>query len=231
LQQVSFAVARLREASGDSSRTRLELLLLAAAVAVACLSGLPASRGGVAGWERSVFRAFNDLPGVLYRPVWVVMQFGSFWAIVAVGAVAVAFRRFRLAVGLAIAGVSVYLLAELMKMIVDRPRPAELLTGVHLRGAPATGNGFPSGHASVACALAVIAWLWFGPRLRWTFIAAAVVVCFARVYVGAHLPLDVVGGAGLGIASGALVGLVLEVQHHGRLHRLDLHRRRTSATG
>jgi undecaprenyl-diphosphatase len=171
----------------------------------------------------------NDLPGFLYRPVWVVMQFGSFWAIVAVGAVALAFRRFRLAVGSAIAGVSVYLLAELMKAIVDRARPAELLTGVHLRGTPATGNGFPSGHASVACALAVIAWLWFGPRLRWTFIAAAVVVCFARVYVGAHLPLDVVGGAGLGVASGAIVGLVLDMQHHGRQHRID--RRRASAAG
>jgi membrane-associated phospholipid phosphatase len=65
----------------------------------------------------------------------------------------------------------------------------------------------------------MIAWLWFGPRLRWTFIGAAVVVCFARVYVGAHLPLDVIGGAALGIASAALVGVILRVRNHGRLHR------------
>src|SRR5947209_2923724 len=141
-------------------------------------------------------------------------------SIVAVGVVALAFRRFRLAIGLAIAGVSVYLLAELLKAIVDRPRPAALLTHVHIRGGVPTGNGFPSGHASVASALAVIAWLWFGPRLRWIFIAAAVVVCFARIYVGAHLPLDVIGGAGLGLASGALVGLTLKMRHHGRQQRL-----------
>jgi undecaprenyl-diphosphatase len=212
-------VAPPDSAAAQRSLFRAELALLVAGLVVLLVSALAASGGDVAAWERSVFRAINDLPEFLYPPVWVVMQFGSFWAIVAVGAVALAFRRFRLAIGLAIAGVSVYLLAELLKAIVDRPRPAALLTDVHIRGAAPTGNGFPSGHASVACALAVIAWLWFGPRLRWIFIAAAVVVCFARLYVGAHLPLDVIGGAALGIASAALVGLMLKVRHHGQLHR------------
>jgi len=206
-------------AAAERSLLRAEVGLLLSGLVVLLITALAAGGGDVAAWERTVFRAINNLPDFLYPPVWVVMQFGSFWAIVAVGAVALAFRRFRLAVGLAIAGVSVYLLAEVLKAIVDRPRPAALLSDVHIRGAAPTGNGFPSGHASVACALAMIAWLWFGPRLRWTFIAAAVVVCFARIYVGAHLPLDVIGGAALGVASGALVGLVLKVRHHGHLHR------------
>lgn len=205
---------------------RAEMRLLLAGVAVIVVTALAASGGDVAPWERSVFRAINDLPDFLYPPVWVVMQFGSFWAILVLGAGALAFRRFRLATGLAIAGVSVYLLAAELKVIVERARPAALLRDVHIRGVVPTGNGFPSGHASVACALAVIAWLWFGPRLRWTFIAAAVVVCFARVYVGAHLPLDVIGGAGLGVASGALVGLLLKVRHHGHADRM-----RGSVTG
>jgi undecaprenyl-diphosphatase len=34
------------------------------------------------------------------------------------------------------------------------------------------------------------------------------VVCLARVYVGAHLPLDVVGGIGLGLAVGGAVRLL-----------------------
>ena len=118
-----------------------------------------------------------------------------------------------------------------MKAIVDRQRPAQLLAAVHIRGAPATGNGYPSGHAAVAFALATIAWLWFGPRARWAFLAAAVVVCFGRMYVGAHLPLDVVGGAGLGVASGALVGLLLRVRHHGHQQRLYVSRRRSTAPG
>jgi undecaprenyl-diphosphatase len=225
------AVAQPDSAAAQRSLFRAELALLLAGLAVLAVTALAASGGDVAAWERSVFRAINDLPEFLYPPVWVVMQFGSFWAIVVVGAVALAFRRFRLAVGLAIAGVSVYLLAEVLKAIVDRPRPAALLVDVHIRGAVPTGNGFPSGHASVSCALAMIAWLWFGPRLRWTFLAAAVVVCLARIYVGAHLPLDVIGGAGLGVASGALVGLVLKVRHHGQQHRVTLRSRRSSTTG
>ena len=185
------------------------------------LSGLWASASRLPGWERSVFRAVNDLPGFVYRPVWVVMQLGNSLAIAGAAVVALVFRRFRLALGLGIAGASVYALAEVFKALVDRGRPAALLAGVHLRGAPATGNGYPSGHAAVAFALASIAWLWFGPRVRWLFLAAAVVVCFSRVYVGAHFPLDVVGGAALGVASGAIVGLVLRMQHHGRRHRLQ----------
>ena len=37
----------------------------------------------------------------------------------------------------------------------------------------------------------------------------AVAVCLARVYVGAHLPLDIVGGAALGLAVGGAVRLML----------------------
>jgi membrane-associated phospholipid phosphatase len=75
--------------------------------------------------------------------------------------------------------------------VVD-PEPAPLLD---VPDDPA----FPSGHASTsfACA-AMLAWLTPLPRVP--LFALAVLVASSRVWVGAHYPLDIVGGAALGLA-------------------------------
>ena len=79
---------------------------------------------------------------------------------------------------------------------VERPssRYAEPQPLVH---APLDGS-FPSGHASTSFAAATM--LTFA-RPRWApaFFLLALAIGFSRVYVGVHYPLDVVGGAVLGI--------------------------------
>jgi undecaprenyl-diphosphatase len=137
------------------------------------------------------------------------MQAGNVLAVGVAAAVVAATRRFWLAANLAITGIGVWLLARWIKDLVGRERPAELLPGVHVRGGADSGLGFVSGHAAVAVAIATLIAPYLGRRARWVAFAVAALVCVSRLYVGAHLPLDVVGGAALGWAAGSLVHLLL----------------------
>jgi undecaprenyl-diphosphatase len=57
---------------------------------------------------------------------------------------------------------------------------------------------FPSGHAATSFAAATILSFAF-PRLAVPFVVLALAVGFSRVYVGVHYPLDIVGGAAVGV--------------------------------
>lgn len=160
--------------------------------------------------EEACFRHINRLPDALHVPVWLVMQAGSLGAVgVAVAAAAAGGRR-RLAAGLGASGFSMWLLAKGVKRVAGRGRPEHHLEGVTVRGRRQTGLGFPSGHAAVSMAMATVA---AAGRPAWQTAglgATAAVVGLGRVYVGAHLPLDVVGGAAMGLAAGAVTLLALD---------------------
>ena len=162
-------------------------------------------------WETAVFRVVNDLPlpGFTYPAVWLAMQLGVIGAVPVVVVLALGFRRWRLAFDAAVAAGSIYLLAKVIKEFVQRGRPQTLLDNVQILGEPARGLGFVSGHSAVAVALATVASPYLPRRSRRIAWGLAITVCLARMYVGAHLPLDVVGGAALGWMAGALVHLVL----------------------
>ena len=67
-----------------------------------------------------------------------------------------------------------------------------------------TDPSFPSGHATTSFAAATV--LSFAlPRLAPLWIILACGIAFSRVYVGVHYPLDIVGGAILGIAIALLM--------------------------
>ena len=177
--------------------------------AILALSAAIAGTERLSTFERDLFRLVNHLPSALDIPLIAVMQAGTIAAVPACAAVALATRRPRLARDLAIAGTAAWLLARVVKDIVSRARPDALLSDVILRHATPTGLGFPSGHAAVAAALATAAGPFLPRRARHATWLVVALVAVGRVYVGSHLPDDVLGGAALGWIVGAALHLVV----------------------
>ncbi len=184
----------------------LRVILGAALLAGCCLI---AASESVSTFELGIFTAVNALPSWLYGLMWLLMQLGSLAAVFVVAALAVLGRRFRMAAELLAGGLAAYVAALGLKDLIGRGRPGQMLSDVIYHGDPAQGLGFPSGHAAVSAALAAVAVPFLARRWRRWIWAIPAVVGFARVFVGAHLPLDVVAGFLLGWTIGAAVHLAV----------------------
>ncbi|HZR94756.1 MAG TPA: phosphatase PAP2 family protein [Gaiellaceae bacterium] len=91
-------------------------------------------------------------------------------------------------------------IAGLVKAAVGENRPSEpdpLVTIPH-------SHSFPSGHTATAVAGAVVLSS-LVPRAAPAFVLLAAAIAFSRLYVGAHYPLDIAGGAVLGAATALLL--------------------------
>ena len=183
-------------------RTRL-------ALGIAGLAGttVVVRRDRVGRRETRVFRAVNGLPDSLFGPAWVVMQLGTLAAAPAAAGVALAVRERTLARRLLVGGTASWALSKVVKQSIRRPRPAALLPDAHRRGQDAAGLGYLSGHTAVAVALGTAVLPRVAGARRAMVLAVVPVVGLCRIYVGAHLPLDVLGGAAMGLAIEAAVGL------------------------
>lgn len=97
------------------------------------------------------------------------------------------------------------LVNQVIGHIVSRPRPFTAYPGAtHLLVPASTDSSFPSDHAVAAVAIAVVT-LAVHRRVGAVVLAAALLLCVARVYVGAHYPGDVAAGALIGVVSAAIV--------------------------
>jgi undecaprenyl-diphosphatase len=110
-------------------------------------------------------------------------------------------RRRESAVVLSSVGISSVATA-ILKSLIARPRPLAVLGGALI--ASEAGGSFPSGHAARIFSLTALLGGLKKP-LRVALLALTFLVAISRVYLGAHYPLDVVGGAALGLAAGRLV--------------------------
>ena len=218
--QTRPAYGAAMQAPAGRSGLRTGALVAGAGLALLLPSALVARNGRVGAAEESVFRAVNELPGWLYRPLWVFQQLGNIVvAVLVVLAVAALVRNRRLALAAVLGVVAKLALERAVKAVVERRRPGTSVGDIIARGDVALdGLSFPSGHAAITTAFAVA--LTAALPGRWRAVPWVVVALngLGRIYVGAHNPLDIVAGCGLGLViGGGLYALVApsEVQVEG----------------
>jgi membrane-associated phospholipid phosphatase len=187
----------------------LRLVVAAGVLVVATAIALD----GTPGWDERLLREVHARPDWVGLVLWAPMQLGTAFAPGIVAAVSwVAWGRWRPSVGAIVAGFTGWWLAQVGKELIDRGRPHDVLVDLERRtGVPHDGLGFPSGHATVVFALASVVSPYLTRRQRAIAYGLAVAVGVARVHLGAHFPLDVMGGAALGYLIGWIWNLSVGV--------------------
>lgn len=166
--------------------------------------------------DRAVFLYVNNYHYTLLNQFMIISsQFGRelFWAI----AILILFifgkgAGKRTAIIMALTIIIIFSVGVVTKEIVARPRP--IVPSSDFLLATDSEFSFPSGHALVVSAGAAIALTLFrnSPKNKIISLALAIeaaIVCYSRVYVGGHYPLDVIGGILLGVGiSFIIIGAV-----------------------
>ena len=97
-----------------------------------------------------------------------------------------------------VSGLIAFLIAEILKEVFHTVRPFMVDRAQVLTLTIPKDGAFPSSHTALAFSLAVTIWL-HDRKTGWLFIALAFLVGLARILANVHYPIDIFGGALLGI--------------------------------
>ena len=91
-----------------------------------------------------------------------------------------------------------------LKFLIDRQRPYELFDSTRLLTPFENDPSFPSGHTEMSFLAATVVSR-FHPHYSKYLYTFSFFVALSRIYVGVHFPIDVMGGAVIGIIIGKII--------------------------
>ena len=162
--------------------------------------------------ERSLFHGVNSWPDYWRIPFLIITYSGTVYMMAALTLFAIWRGYPRLSLRIFCGGVSALVLTQLLKLLVERPRPSVAFSSVIVREKLLTGFGFPSTHTAMATVMALLLLIWLPQKWRWFAVVWIVLLGLSRVYLGVHAPLDVVGG----FAAGVMI-VSISLLLHGKL--------------
>lgn len=130
---------------------------------------------------------------ILFLIIWFLMVFSSKY-------------RYRIAGWSIIIAVAIsdVLSSKILKHLILRPRPFEVLPDVY-KLVSSAGPSFPSSHAVNSFTVATLITLFLkNPVYTTIAFIVAFLSGFSRIYVGVHYPLDVIAGAIIGVFLGII---------------------------
>lgn len=163
-------------------------------------------------WDSRVFLLFNrrGYPRWLDGFMLLLTQLGNMLTAFIIASLFLLLRHGRLAVEIILGTLTLWLLVETIKALAERDRPFLTFEETRVIGWREKGDSFPSGHTTQVFFLTTLLILRFNPGMgaSLALYALAAIVGFTRIYVGAHYPRDVLGGAVLGSIWGILALIV-----------------------
>jgi len=178
-------------------------------------------------WDQQLFLALNlHPPGHLFERFFLtITDLGSaYWAIsLSTVTLLLLYRKQAVKTLVVGAGFSIAIAAItfILKHKIGRLRPASVLPQLaHSVGQELYTHSFPSGHAMSA--FAVLGFLYvIDRRLFYIWLPFSILVAWSRIYIGAHFPLDVLGGAVLGFVPAVVVAHLFRLRLYRPRNRLN----------
>ncbi|MBR3943253.1 MAG: phosphatase PAP2 family protein [Clostridia bacterium] len=146
----------------------------------------------------------NPITDVLFKGITTLGNAGAFW--IAITLLLLCFKKTRkIGIMCAVSLLLSLVINNLMlKNIIARPRPYDMIEGLKTLVAAPTDFSFPSGHTASSFAAATVLFLTLPKKYGIPAIILAALMGFSRLYIGVHYPTDVLAG----LISGVLIAII-----------------------